>query len=322
MDSLQPVDRFLLLASDRVGDVICYTLGIKMLRDFKPDATIDVLVFSNPAAEVLSNNSTIDAVYVPRSKREFRQLAQSYDAVICLRNSKDTQRCARWYKKTIMCPNPPNDIHLNMQAVVFLRNLLNMPEIPLSASYFLSPQPRDHQNVRMMLLERGASLADREILLGIHMGCRRVAKLSSTIRRHRIYGEKTKSWPFENFAHLIRTLTDKLPTAKFVLTGVTSESKLVRQYLCDIPNIIDLIGRTSVLEATALMDYLQVFVTGDTGPLHIAATTQVPIVALFSRTDPKIFGPYPARNDSIILYEPNMADITVARVEQAVMSAL
>lgn len=107
-----------------------------------------------------------------------------------------------------------------------------------------------------------------------------------------------------------------------MLTGVPSENKLVKQYLRDIPNLINLIGQTTVLETAALMHYLRVFLTGDTGPLHIAATTKVPVVALFGRTNPKIFGPYAPCNDHIVLYEPNIADITVARVKQTIMSLL
>lgn len=293
-----------------------------MLRDFKPDATIDVMVFSEAAAQALQNNSTINAVHVRCNKRQFLLLAPTYDAVICLRNSRDTKKCADWFDKTILCPRPSDDIHLNMQAVVFLCNLLNIPAISLSDNYLLSPQSEDYRSVERVLLREGASLAGDEMLIGIHMGCRHIAKRGLSIWRSALSADKTKSWPFENFAQLIKSLINKCPATKIVLTGVPSENGLVKQYLHDVPNLINLIGQTSVLETAALMRYLRVFLTGDTGPLHIAATTKVPIVALFSRTDPKIFGPYPPRNDHTILYEPNMVDITVARVEKAVTDAL
>jgi heptosyltransferase I len=39
----------------------------------------------------------------------------------------------------------------------------------------------------------------------------------------------------------------------------------------------------------------RLFVGGDTGPLHLAAALQVPVVALFGPTDPQRNGPYGSR---------------------------
>ncbi len=52
----------------------------------------------------------------------------------------------------------------------------------------------------------------------------------------------------------------------------------------------------------ALTRRARLFIGGDTGPLHLAAALQVPVVAIFGPTDPARNGPYGTR--SIVLRNP------------------
>jgi len=58
----------------------------------------------------------------------------------------------------------------------------------------------------------------------------------------------------------------------------------------------------SVSELIALTRRARLFIGGDTGPLHLAAALQVPVVAIFGPTDPARNGPYGTK--SIILRNP------------------
>ena len=58
----------------------------------------------------------------------------------------------------------------------------------------------------------------------------------------------------------------------------------------------------SVSELIALTRRARLFVGGDTGPMHLAAALQVPVVAIFGPTDPTRNGPYATR--SIVLRNP------------------
>ena len=55
----------------------------------------------------------------------------------------------------------------------------------------------------------------------------------------------------------------------------------------------------SISELIALTRRARLFIGGDTGPLHLAAALQVPVVAIFGPTDPARNGPYGAK--SIVL---------------------
>jgi heptosyltransferase-1 len=61
----------------------------------------------------------------------------------------------------------------------------------------------------------------------------------------------------------------------------------------------------SLSELIALTRRAKLFVGGDTGPMHLAAALQVPLVAIFGPTDPARNGPYGTR--SMVLRNPASA---------------
>ena len=60
--------------------------------------------------------------------------------------------------------------------------------------------------------------------------------------------------------------------------------------------------KCSITELIALTRRAKLFIGGDTGPMHLAAALQVPVVAIFGPTDPARNGPYCTR--SIVLRNP------------------
>ncbi|MEW6162423.1 MAG: lipopolysaccharide heptosyltransferase II [Nitrospirota bacterium] len=56
-------------------------------------------------------------------------------------------------------------------------------------------------------------------------------------------------------------------------------------------SMLSLTGKTSLRKLTSLISECDVFVTNDSGPLHIACAVGTPLVAIFGSTDPKLTGP-------------------------------
>ncbi len=105
-----------------------------------------------------------------------------------------------------------------------------------------------------------------------------------------------KRWPKEYWA----VLADKLISqqqAKVVFTGSISDLQLVGQIaslMSNKPLIAS--GVFNIKQLAALAKQSAVFVTADTGPLHIANAVGARCVAIFGPTSPEITGPYPATN--------------------------
>ncbi len=60
--------------------------------------------------------------------------------------------------------------------------------------------------------------------------------------------------------------------------------------------LIDMRGKTSLKQLAALLKEVDLLVTNDSGPMHIAAALGTPVVAIFGPTDPKRTGPYGERH--------------------------
>ena len=101
----------------------------------------------------------------------------------------------------------------------------------------------------------------------------------------------TKRWDVLNFTEVIRHMTQLLPEAKVVLTGSHAEQPLAAGLPASLP-ILNLVGKTSILQLGALLERCEVCLTCDSGPMHIAAAVGTPTVALFGPTDPERHRPY------------------------------
>jgi heptosyltransferase-1 len=95
----------------------------------------------------------------------------------------------------------------------------------------------------------------------------------------------TKQWGDDNF----RTLLAQLPHERTVLTGPSHEATRIAAIA---EGCLNLAGRTSLLELVELLRRCAVLVTGDSGPMHLAAAVGTPVVAIFGSTDPVLTGPY------------------------------
>lgn len=134
-----------------------------------------------------------------------------------------------------------------------------------------------------------------------------------------------KMWPIENWRILVKKLVEsKIPV---VITGMPSEKKMIEKisdnFKCN--EVLNIVGKTGLLDLLALENLAKVHVSVDTGPLHIANALKKPLVALFGPTFAKRSGPYGNPN-SVVLIAKNegkrkadMRDINVDRVYKEVI---
>ncbi|MBI3548320.1 MAG: glycosyltransferase family 9 protein [Elusimicrobia bacterium] len=105
----------------------------------------------------------------------------------------------------------------------------------------------------------------------------------------------TKRWPKERYAALIRRLTQEAG-ATAILIGGKGDADLAREILAEagVP-ALDWIGKTNLSELVELMGKLSLFITNDSGPMHVATASGVPTLAIFGPTTRELgFFPYGA----------------------------
>lgn len=104
-----------------------------------------------------------------------------------------------------------------------------------------------------------------------------------------------KRWPPERFAALGGELAREFG-ARLVLLGGPGEAPvadLVKARL-KLP-VVDLVGKSDLRQALAVLRRLKLLITNDSGLMHAAAALGVPVVALFGSTDPAVTGPFTPR---------------------------
>jgi heptosyltransferase-1 len=112
-------------------------------------------------------------------------------------------------------------------------------------------------------------------------------------------GWGAKRWPTERYGEVARKLADQ--GLRSILNYGPGEEELVRAAGAASGGTAQAMSFT-VTELIALTRRAQLFIGGDTGPLHLAAALQVPVVAIFGPTDPARNGPYGTR--SVVLRSP------------------
>ncbi|MBM3293130.1 MAG: lipopolysaccharide heptosyltransferase II [Candidatus Aminicenantes bacterium] len=101
-----------------------------------------------------------------------------------------------------------------------------------------------------------------------------------------------KRWPAERFAALGRRFID-VRGAEIILTGSAEDGPVAEEIAARLGRPeANLAGRTTLGELLGAVSRAAVFVTNDTGPMHLANALRVPVVAVFGPTDPAVTAPF------------------------------
>jgi lipopolysaccharide heptosyltransferase II len=127
------------------------------------------------------------------------------------------------------------------------------------------------------MLRAVPGLTPSRLLIGLHVGA----------------GRAVKEWPACRMAE-VGAWAARERGAAIVLTGSPADRAAADEVCGALPGdttIVDTVGRTGLLPLAAVLSRLSLFVTPDTGPMHLAATVGTAMVALFGPSSPDRWGP-------------------------------
>lgn len=298
--------KILLLKPSSLGDVVHALPVLRLLRRHLPGARIDWWIDSRLAG-LLEGDAHIDHLirfererwsrprYWPEALRSLHHIRRTrYDWVIDLQALARSAAVA-WFAGAgltigledlregaatfyqIRVPRPTPRTH----AVDWYLETLRPLGIPVDAAFDWIPA---RPELAAGLEARWPS--ESGIWVGIQPGAR----------------WDTKRWPPAAFGNLIRTLARRQPELRFAVFGSAGESALAGE-VCALggPRCLDLAGKLSLAEMIEWLRRCHLLVSNDTGPMHVAAALDKPVVALFGPTDPQRTGPY--RQQHLVLQE-------------------
>ncbi len=292
-----PPQNILIRMPNWIGDLVMGTPVLTDLRNAFPKTSITAMC-RTPLCELLKEDEAIDELFcftrpsndfLRRQERDILAKIEmgKYDVGILLTNSFSS---AWWFwqgkvKKRIgysahfrkwLLTDPLQFLQEKEHLVNTYKKLLEPLGIPISQTVpRLYVTDEEVEKSKQLLYQRGFVKGKK--LIGIHPGA--------------TYGS-AKCWPPERFRALAMRLLLETD-ASIVFFGDASTASLIKEISQGLPEaVIDLAGVTSLRELVCLIKDCDLLVTNDSGPMHIGAAFNVPLVALFGSTDDRVTGPY------------------------------
>jgi heptosyltransferase-2 len=200
-------------------------------------------------------------------------------------------------------PSRPDAVKMHKRSVDEIRRLIAAPEIKnlkLKTKNFSSHQLHDFLYLAAALGANPEPLAPKLFVTPEEAAAVKakfhLADVSGPIlglNPGAEYGP-AKRWPVENFIAAARRIQERTNCA-WLLLGNESDRVLATEIQSAIGNrqsaIHNLAGQTSLRELCALLKLCRVLLTNDTGPMHVAAALDTPVVVPFGSTSAELTGP-------------------------------
>lgn len=280
--------RILVVSTTALGDTLWATPSIENLRKKFPDAQISVLT-SPIGKQALLHHPQIDSIYLleePLLKNFFRLLRplrkELFDAALVLHASQrlilplltlsgipkilGTAEKNKGLDALLTTALPRHFEHEIERRARIVRELGAKTTVE-TLSYFVRPQ-ETLQALEFLGEKKGPRIA-------LHLGAR----------------EQYRRFPKSSYAALGKMLQRELQCELF-LTGTKDEEELLLEVQKNLPEARIVIK--PFRQFAALLSLMDLVISTDTGPLHLACALNRPLVALFASSEPQLFGPYKA----------------------------
>lgn len=104
---------------------------------------------------------------------------------------------------------------------------------------------------------------------------------------------KIKRWPEEKFVLLVNKIIEKYKVTVIILGDLKEKDLLLNIETGLQGKVINLAGKTTIIQSAAVINRADLFIGNDGGLLHIAAALKRKTISFFGPVDSKVYGPYP-----------------------------
>lgn len=302
--------RILLIRTDRIGDVALSTPAIKAVRDRYPDAYIAFMV--RPCAkDIVEGNPCLDEVIIYEKEGTHKGFFSTLLFALNIRKKRFD---------TAIILHPTNRAHI----IAFAAGIPNRIGWNRKLPFLLTKAVKDekflgkkHEFAYTLDILREIGIKTEEGTLSISVKKSDDesinSKLSSMgvlnsdllIAVHPSASCPSKRWPPERFASLINRLKKSYDLRFVLVSGPEEKAHAARLKGMLECGVLDFSGQTSVGELAALLKKCALFISNDSGPVHIAAAVGTPSVVIFGRKQPGLSPRRwaPTGKDDVVLHK-------------------
>jgi heptosyltransferase II len=304
--------RILLTRTDRLGDLVLTTPAIKAVRNAYPGAYIAMIVrpYTEPVAR---GNPYLDEIIVYDKYGKHKGLFAALKFAYEIRK--------KGFDRAIMF-HPTNRMHIT----AYTANIPRRIGYDNKMGFLLTDRIRNfkHQGRKHerdytldMLKALGIISEEKELFMPLDDNARAKANeilIGSGMRKdgkfivmHPGASCASKIWPLERFAKLADSIIQN-SNIKIIIIGGKDErdifcAETVKKFMQE--EAIFLHGKLNIKTLAALIEKASLFISNDSGPVHIAAAVGTPVIDIFGRGQPGL-GPLrwgPLGPNDIILHK-------------------
>jgi heptosyltransferase-1 len=305
--------QILVIRVGRAGDMVMITPALLAIIDNYPEHEVHILT-SQDGKRVLSGfDSSITKIYIFQKKRVQTILARR-------KQLNDLQKTGYEYIFNFELKPSYKRLYKSLNAKVFeldesepklnyAKRCLNVVQksIENEISNYWDWLPVTDDGVEKARIQlSGNGIYDTDFVVGIHPSFSG-SKKGLFSNKNRNY---MREWPVEYFAELINMLAkysdENNLNIKIVIDLLPDEKVIGERIVEDVgDNVVLYTMKPDFQRYKALIKRMNLLITPDTGPMHIAAALGTKIVCLFSGKSPEDCGPYIDPTDYIALVAEN-----------------
>lgn len=296
---IQNYKNILVVRLDRMGDVVLSTPVLKALRDTYPESRITFMV-RPPVKEIVEGNPYVDDVIIYDKAMGFlgslglikKLRGKKFDLAVALHPTSRThwiiflsgisKRLGFDRRKRmgiLLTDRIPDKKHLGLKHEIdYTLDILRYMGIDVKDRRMHVPVSRDNgMRAREMLENGGISENDSVVAVNPGASC------------------PSKRWPAEKFAEAADMLIKSRGVKIVIISGGSDKCIGAKMASSMKERCLDLSGRTGVGDMAGILKRVKLFISNDSGPVHVACAVGTPVVAIFGRSDrglsPRRWGP-------------------------------
>jgi heptosyltransferase-2 len=300
--------RILIIRTDRIGDVVLSTPVFKAVRDRYPNAHIAVMVRPY-VKDIVEGNPYVDELIIYDKYGVHKSVWGSFRFA---RNLKNKQ-----FDLAIIL-HPTNRVNI----ISFIAGIPKRVGYNKKCGFFLTDKLEHSKQLGEkheadysldVLRVLGIQTSDKSLFMPLKQESEyyieeifKMNKLSAGDRLvafHPGASCPSKRWPVERFAQVANLLIEKY-SIKPIIVSSREEINLANAVAKDIRSpTVNLAGKTSISQLASLLKRCKLFISNDSGPVHVCSAVGTPVIVIFGRNQaglsPIRWGPL-GKNDRVV----------------------
>ncbi len=313
--------KILVVRTDRIGDVVLTTPIFKALRENYPQAHIAAMV-SPRTKEILEGSPYIDEIIVYDKDKHHKGIAAFWKFILGLKNKRFDLAIVLHTKK-------------RMNLITFLANIPRRIGFAEKGKFslLLTDRLKDTRPLGLkheadycldVLKELGLKISERKLHVPLKkealdwadkvLAENGINKGDKIVAIHPGASCPSKRWFKDRFVALADKLAHDYGFKIIIISGLKDIAIANDIGKSSKHKIVNLAGKISLAQTAAILKQVNIFISNDSGPVHIASAVGTPVISIFGRNQPGLsplrWGPLGERDK--YLHKPAGCSICLA----------